>query len=175
MNMRLLILLATMGTGLLRADALTYTVTPSAGQFVYQFTLMNTGNTGGTLFDLFLSLPTAYTNIDAATIGVPVGWGDANGGFVASNFDTSPTTSFIQWDADFSGLYDVGSGSSLSVFSFVSSVDVGQPITFALNLTTDFATAQEVSSVPEPATWVLLVPFLVAVGLRVRFRPAPSR
>jgi hypothetical protein len=52
-----------------------------------------------------------------------------------------------------------------------SSGDVGQPITFALNGSTDFAAAQQqVSDVPEPMTFVLLLPVVLAVGFRLRFR-----
>jgi hypothetical protein len=172
--MRKLILLLGVGLwagGPLSADVLTYTITPSSGVFVYDFTLTNTGDTGGTLFDLFLSLPTDIINIDTTTIGTPIGWGDPTGGLLIFGVDTSPTTSFIDWSADFSQLYDLGIGSSLGGFSFRSSVDVGQPITFALNGSTDFATAQEVSSVPEPGSFVLLVTMLLAVaGFQIRSR-----
>jgi len=154
--------------GPLNADLLTYTVTPNGGESLYQFTLTNMGATGGTLYDLFLSLQTDIANIDTTTIGTPVGWGDPTGGLLFFGPDTAPSTSFIEWSADFSGLYDVGIGNSLSGFSFNSLVDVGQPITFALNGSTTFDTAQEVGTVPEPATFVLLVPVLVAIGFRVR-------
>ena len=157
--------------GPLSADVLTYTITPTSGQFAYDFTLTNTGDTGGTLFDLFLSLPTDITNIDTTSIGTPVGWGDPTGGLLFFGPDAAPSTSFIEWASDASGTYDVGTGSSLGGFSFNSSVDVGQPITFALNGSTDFATAQEVSSVPEPATFLLLLPVLVAVASWTRLRP----
>lgn len=155
--------------GPLSADVLTYTVTPNAGQFAYEFTLTNTGDTGGTLWDLFLSLPTEITNIETTSIGTPVGWGDPTGGLLFFGADTL-TTSFIEWASDASGTYDVGIGNSLDGFSFVSSVDVGQPITFALNGSTDFTPAQEVSSVPEPASFVLLLPILVAIAIRIRSR-----
>jgi hypothetical protein len=157
--------------GPLNADVLTYTVTPNAGQFAYEFTLTNTGDTGGTLFDLFLSLPTDIANIDTATIGTPVGWGDPTGGLLFFGPDTVGSTSFIEWASDASGTYDLGIGSSLGGFSFRSSVDVGQPITFALNGSTEFATAQEVSSVPEPGTIILLIPILVAAAFWTRLRP----
>src|ERR1035437_2391799 len=105
----------------LNADVLTYTITPSGGQFVYDFTLSNTGDTGGTLFDVFLSLQTDIANIDTTTIGTPIGWGDPSGGLLFFGPDVSPSTSFIQWSADFSGLYDVGIGNSLGGFSLLSS------------------------------------------------------
>lgn len=152
----------------LNAGVLTYTVTPSAGQFVYDFTLTNTGDTGGTVFDLFLSLPTDITNIDTASIGTPVGWGDPTGGLLFFGPDTAPSTAFIEWAADFSGTYDLGIDNSLGGFSFTASIDIGQPITFALNGSTTFDTAQETGTVPEPVTFVLLVPVLVAIGFRIR-------
>jgi hypothetical protein len=88
--------------------------------------------------------------------------------------DAAPSTSFIEWAADFSGTYDLGIGNSLGGFSFRSSVDVGRPITFALNGSTDFATAQEVTTTPEPATFLLLIPALVAIAFRVRSRTAQT-
>ena len=60
----LTLLVTLFSVGSLSAGVLTYTVTPNSGQFVYDFTLTNTGDAGGTLFDLFLSLPTDITNID---------------------------------------------------------------------------------------------------------------
>lgn len=169
MRMRFLILASTLWLfGLLSADSLTYTVTPNAGELSYNFTLINTGDTGGTLFDLFLSLPTDISNIDTKTIGTPVGWGDPTGGLLFFGPDVASGTSFIEWASDFSGNYDVGIGSSVSgFFSFNSSVDVGQLITFALNGSTDFATAQQqVSAVPEPTTSALLLTVVLACLLR---------
>src|ERR1039458_603916 len=159
----LTLLVTLFSVGSLSAGVLTYTVTPNSGQFVYDFTLTNTGDTGGTLFDLFLSLPTDITNIDTATIGTPVGWGDPTGGLLFFGPDTVGSTSFIEWASDASGTYDIGIGNSLGGFSFRSSVDVGQPITFALNGSTEFATAQEVSSVPEPTAFVLLLPVIAGL------------
>src|ERR1039458_10020038 len=134
MRKLILTLLVTLfSVGSLSAGVLTYTITPTGGQSLYQFTLTNTGATGGTLFDVFLSLPTDIANIDTTTIGTPVGWSDPNGGLLFFGPDAAPSTSFIEWAADFSGAYDLGIGNSLGGFSFRSSVDVGQPITFALN------------------------------------------
>src|ERR1035437_6923933 len=141
----LILVVALWASGPLNADVFTYTVTPNAGEFLYEFTLSNTGATGGTLFDVFLSLQTDITNIDTTTIGTPNGWGDPSGGLLFFGPDVSPSTSFIQWSADFSGLYDVGIGNSLGGFSLLSSERIGQPITFALNGSTDFAVAQDVS------------------------------
>src|ERR1019366_2233382 len=155
MRKLILILAAALGSiGPLSADVLTYTITPNGGQFVYKLTLTNTGYTGGTLFDLFLSLPTDIVNIDTTTIGTPVGWGDPTGGLLFFGPDVAPSTSFIEWAADFSGLYDVGIGSSLSGFSFTATQPVGVPITFALNGFTEFATAE--ASVPEASSLELL-------------------
>jgi len=162
----LLAVVALCSVGSLDAGVLTYTITPNAGQFTYDFTLTNTGDTGGTLFDLFLSLPTDIANIDTTSVGTPIGWGDPTGGLLFFGSDTSPSTSFIEWAADFSGSYDVGIGNSLGGFSFNSSVDIGQPVTFALNGSTDFTTAQEVSSVPEPATLLPLLSVLLVSFLR---------
>ncbi len=172
MNTRILILLAALGTGLLHADSVSYTVTPDAGQFLYQFTLSNTGDTGGTLFDLFLSLPIDIGNIDTASIGTPVGWGDATGGLLFFGPDAAPSTSFIDWASDFSGAFDVGIGSSLSGFSFLASVDIDQPVLFSPNGSPTFDPAQQT---PEPGTFVLLLSIVGAVGFRVRFRHLQRR
>lgn len=175
MRKLILTLLVTLGSICpVNAGVLTYTITPTGGQSLYQFTLTNTGDTGGTLFDVFLSLPTDIANIDTTRIGTPVGWGDPTGGLLFFGPDAAPSTSFIEWAADFSGTYDLGIGNSLGGFSFRSSVDVGQPITFALNGSTDFATAQEVTTTPEPATFLLLIPALVAIAFRVRSRTAQT-
>src|SRR5262249_35229550 len=140
---RPLILLAA-ASGLLRADVVTYTVSPAAGGFSHQFTLSNTGTTGDTLFDLFLSLPTEIANIDTNTIGTPMGWGDATGGLLFFGPDVSPLTSFIEWVADFSGAHDVAIGSSRSGFSFTSADPVGMPISFALNGSTTLSPAEQI-------------------------------
>ena|ERR1019366_8672625 len=173
MNMRILILLASISSGLLRADVVTYTITPNGGQSEYQFTLTNTADTGGTLFDLFLSLPTDISNIDTTTIGTPVGWGDPTGGLLFFGPDVAPSTSFIEWAADFSGLYDVGIGSSLSGFSFTATQPVGVPITFALNGFTEFATAE--ASVPEASSLELLGAILFVLGIGMTVRKAYRR
>ena len=141
-------------------------VTPTGGGlFSYDFTLENTGAAGGNFFDLFMSLPVDISNIDTATIGTPVGWGDLTGGLLFLGPDLNPLTSFIEWAADSSGIYDVGVGNSLGGFSFLSSVRIGGPITFALNGSTTFDTAQEVSGVPEPSTFEsMLAAIAVAAG-----------
>ena len=158
--------------GLLSADSLILTVTPNAGNFLYQFTLTNTGTTGGALYDLFLALPTDIASIDTATIGTPVGWGDPTGGLVISGPDVSPSTSFVDWSADFSMLYDVAIGDSLSGFSFNSAQRIDGPILYDVNSLGTFETAQEVSGVPEPGTLVLLLPALVGIGVRMLYRRA---
>ena len=170
----LTLLVTLFSVGSLSAGVLTYTITPNGGQSLYQFTLTNTGDAGGTLFDLFLSLPTDITNIDTTTIGTPVGWGDPTGGLLFFGPDAAPSTSFIEWAADFSGTYDLGIGNSLGGFSFRSSVDVGRPITFALNGSTEFAAAQEVTTTPEPATFVLMLPVILVIGFRMRSRTAQT-
>jgi hypothetical protein len=79
---------------MLMADQLNYTVTTGigAGRTLYQFTLTNTGDTGGTPFDLFLALPTDISNINTATIGTPAGCGDPSGGllFFGPDVDVNP-------------------------------------------------------------------------------------
>jgi hypothetical protein len=149
--------------GMLQADTLTYTVTPNGSEFDYNFTLTNTGTTGGSLFDLFLSMPTDIANIDTANIGTPTGWGDATGGLLFFGSDASPSTSFIQWSADFSGTYDVAIGTSRSGFLFSADELIGIPIRYALNGSIELATAQDVSQVvPEPESFGLM---LLAVGV----------
>ena len=170
----LLVLLVSITPGLLRADAVTFTTLEANGKFSYQFTLSNTGATGGTLFDLFLHLPTGISNIDTTTIGTPAGWGDAMGGLLFFGPDVDPSTSFVEWAADFSGLHDVAIGSSISGFSFAATQPVGIPITFALNGSTEFVTAQEVTAIPEPATLIPLLALLGAIGFRAGFKPLGS-
>jgi hypothetical protein len=165
--------LVTIGIGVLRADNVTYTVTPSSGSFLYQFTLSNTGATGGTLFDLFLSLPTDISNIDTGTIGTPAGWGDPTGGLLFFGPDTGPGTAFLEW-SNGGPPFDLAIGSSLSGFSFNSSVGVGQPIMYGLNGSADLSPAQpQTTSTPEPATfWLLLIPAVAAI---VRWHRFPGR
>jgi hypothetical protein len=171
MNTKLytLVLLA----GLMKADTLNYTVntSPGAGQTLYQFTLTNSGDTGGSLFDLFLSLPTELSDINTAAIGTPVGWGDPAGGLLFFGPDVSPSTSFIEWTADFSGAHDVPIGGTLTGFSFTTLRPIEGTITFALNDSTTFAPAVRGPSAPEPATYLLLLPVAVVLGVRRRFRP----
>ena len=163
-NIALLIVSCTLfaGTGLF-ADSVTYTVTSNAGQFNNSLTLTNSGTTGGTVFDLFVSIPTDIRNIDTSNIGTPIGWGDPTGGLLFFGADERPSTSFIEWAADASGLYDVQIDSSLKGFSFIMSQSAGDPITFALNGSTTFSTALQGVAVPEPnsLSTVLLVVILL--------------
>lgn len=135
-----------------KADSLTYTVTPEAGDFSYSFVLTNTGDTGGTLFDLFLSIPLDISDIDSSTIGTPVGWGDPTGGLLFFGSNVSPSTSFIEWADDPSGLYDVQIGDSLGGFSFTSTQEVTSSITFALNGSTASDLSVPLASIPEPTS-----------------------
>ena len=167
MRIWMLVLLSATSLSVVKADTLKYTVTPTGGLYSYDFTLENTGSSGGTLFDLFISIPVNISNIDTAAIGTPIGWGDPTGGLLFFGPDVNPSTSFVQWAADFSGLYDIGIGNSLSGFTFSSTVQSSGPITFALNGTSSFDTAQEVSGVPEPATFGLMFIAFVGVGTRV--------
>jgi hypothetical protein len=176
MYIRLLILLASIANVRLLADAVTFTTSEGNGMVSYLFTLTNTGVTGGTVFDLFLHLPTGIGNIDTAVIGTPVGWGDASGGLLFFGPDVDPSTSFIEWASDFSGAHDVAIGDALSGFSFVATQPVGMPITFALNGSTEFFTAQEVTTtIPEPGPLIPLVALVAALGFRLRFKPAAKR
>ena len=168
--LKLILVVAGCMSGPLNASVLSYSVTPGGGGFNYQLTLTNDGATGGSIFDLFLSLPIDINNIDTANIGTPVGWGDATGGLLFFGPDASPSTSFIDWAADFSGLYDVQIGATLSGFSFNSTQNIAGPITFALNGNTDFAAAEPASTAPEPGTFVLLVPVLAVIAACRRVR-----
>jgi hypothetical protein len=179
MNSRIcvLVLLAGLPCGLLKADDLTYSLTTGigAGQSLYQFTLSNTGDTGGTDFDLFLALPTDLDNINTATIGTPVGWGDPAGGLLFFGPNVNPSTSFIEWTADFSGAHDLAIGRALTGFSFTTLQPINGPITFALNGSTTFETAVQPSSVPEPATLILLLTVVAGLGVRERFSGGRAR
>ncbi len=163
MKISIVVLLIILGAGVLWGDAVTYTVNSNGSLFQYDFTLTNTGATGGSLFDLFLLLPTDISNINTATIGTPVGWGDASGGLLFFGPDAAPGTSFIEWSADFSGAFDVAIGSSLSGYSFRSTRQLGV-IEFALNGASTFDIAREV---PEPGTLALFGILLAAVAFRL--------
>lgn len=141
-----------------RADTLTYTVTPVGGQYQYQFALSNTGATGGSLFDLFLAIPLDIASVDTGEIGTPAGWGDANGGLLFFGPDANPATSFIQWSADFSGVFDLPIGSSLSGYAFTATDRTTSQILFAVNGSLDVVPAEEsTSAIPEPGVMGLLL------------------
>jgi hypothetical protein len=177
MNSRIctLVLLAGASCGLIRADSLNYTITGlGGGESLYQLTLTNTGTTGGTLFDLFVALPTPLANIDTGTIGTPAGWGDPSGGLLFFGPNGSPATSFIEWSAEFSGAHDVRIGNMLGGFSFTALQPITGPITFAVNGSTTFEPAVQGPPAPEPATFLLLLPLAVAVIVGKRVRLAGS-
>ena len=144
-----------------RADAVTYGITPVSGGYLYSFTLINTGSTGGDLYDLLLRIPTPISNIDVSTIGAPPFWGDASGGFLSYG-PIDLATSFIDWSAEIGAELPVGS--SLDGFSFRSSVLIQGPIQFSLNGEESFADA---TAVPEPASALLLAMGAIgAIALR---------
>jgi hypothetical protein len=172
-TLRLGLLAVTLGSA--AADSLYYTTTPTSGGFTYDFTLTNTGDTGGTLFDLFLSIPLDISDIDTTTIGAPVGWGDPTGGLLFFGPDVSPSTSFIEWASDASGLYDVTIGNSLSGFSFISSQSVAGSLTFALNGSTTFDVAQPAATIPEPSAFVFCCTSLGLLFASGRWRRLPDR
>jgi hypothetical protein len=176
MKTKILILLVglTLSCGLSRADVVEYTVTQDAAQLLYQFRVVNSGATGGTIFDLFLSLPVEVGNIDTTSIGTPVGWGDPAGGLLFFGPDVSPSTSFIEWSSDFSGADDVAIGSSLAGYSFRTLQPIG-PIRFALNGSGTFATAVQVSGVPEPGSFITLLVTAAVLGFAYRFRRLRER
>ena len=174
--MRILVLLASLMAGILRADTVTYTTSVINGEFQYDFTLTNTADTGGTLFDLFLHIPTDIATIDTAAIGTPAGWGDSNGGLLFFGPDTSPSTAFIEWSADFSGVDDVQIGNSLAGFSFTATQPLDTPIEFALNGSTVFSEAHNASvnaAVPEPGSFGLLMASFAAIGYGIKRRRDP--
>jgi hypothetical protein len=167
--------LAALSTGMMKADTVTYTAAASAGRFTYNFALANTGGTGGSIFDLFLSLPTAIGNVDTTTIGTPAGWGDPTGGLLFYGPDVTPTTSFVEWSSDASGAFDLAIGQTRSGFAFDTSFLIDGPIRFALNGSTDFTMATPSSAVPEPSSIVLLVSVCAfGIGWRLRWLGLPS-
>ncbi|MFL6447906.1 MAG: PEP-CTERM sorting domain-containing protein [Bryobacteraceae bacterium] len=173
----ILSLLAGVHCGLLKADRLDYTVTSTvgAGQVSYQFTLTNSGATGGPVFDLFLALPTDLTNINTSAISKPPGWGDPAGGLLFFGPNVSPSTSFVEWNADFSGDHDLAIGSARSGFSFTSLGRINGPITFALNNSTTFAAAVPPADAPEPATLAMLLAGFAGLAIWHRVRSARAR
>ena len=114
------------------------------------------------------------SNINTATIGTPVGWGDPTGGLLFFGPDANPSTSFIEWTADFSGAHDVAIGSILAGFSFTTLQPINGPIPFALNDSTNFDTAVQAAA-PEPGTFILLFSVAAALGFRPRFAAARAR
>jgi hypothetical protein len=168
----IVVLLAGLACGRAKADTLNYTVTSGvgAGQQLYQLTLSNSGTTGGTLFDLFVSVPIDISDLNTATIGAPAGWGDSTGGLLFFGADASPSTSFIEWTAAFSGADDVAIGGGLKGFSFATLQPIHGPIRFALNDSTTFNTAMQGTAAPEPATFVMLLCATAALAFLHRFR-----
>lgn len=167
MRTALLLIMLAVSTTLLNADTLQYTVTTEGTGFLYSFTLTNTGDTGGMVFDLFISIPEDLGSIDTTSIGTPVGWGDPTGGLVFFG-PTTPGSSFIEWADDASGLYDIGINGSLQGFSFVSNELVPSAIMFALNGTAIFNGAEQVSAIPEPSSLSLsitVIAILIATHL----------
>jgi hypothetical protein len=156
--MRLAVVLLVGCVGILHADSLRYSISADASGLLYQFQLANTGATGGTIFDLFLSFDTDIAAIDIGTIGTPVGWGDPAGGLVFAGPDVNPGTSFVEWAADGSGLYDLQIGGALSGFTITVPSIIGAPILYDLNELGSFSPAIEVADTPEPAGgWCVLV------------------
>jgi hypothetical protein len=175
MRTTFLLLVMIAGSVAAKADAVIYTETATAGQFLYDFTVTNTGATGGALYDLFLSAPLGITSIDTTSIGTPVGWGDPTGGLLFFGPDIVPGTSFIEWADDPSGFYDIGIGNSLAGFSFVSSLEVNGPIMFALNGSTTLEYATPLASVPEPHSAFLLLLCIAALASSLVLRRNRSR
>jgi len=169
----LILTLALLGCGA-KADTLAYTVTSGVGRFFYDFTLVNTGATGGTIYDLFIQVPLDISLIDTSSIGTPIGWGDPTGGLLFFGPATNPSTSFIEWTSDASGLYDVTNGGSLSGFSFVSSQEINGALLFALNGSLSTIPATLSTSVPEPrdiAAYAFAVVGLQLIWMRSRRKP----
>jgi hypothetical protein len=171
-NLCTLFLLVALPCSFVNADTLNYTVTAAgAGEDLYQFTLSNTGSTGGTLSDLFVALPIDINDVLTSTIGTPAGWGDSNGGLLFFGPDGGPSTSFIEWTADFSGTHDVHIGTALTGFSFRTLQPINGPITFGLNGSTTLDTAVPGSSVPEPPTLLVLLFAIALLGFGRMLRP----
>ena len=159
-----------------RADSLAYTVGASGSETTYSFTLTNSGATGGTIFDLFVSTPTPISNVDTSDFGIPSGWGDSNGGLLFYGPNTDPSNSFVEWAADFSGAYDVQIGDSISGFSVSTLLPITGSILFSLNGADTFVPAQQIQASPEPLSaavtgiGMLLVALLVSLSRASAFR-----
>lgn len=65
-------------------------------------------------------------------------------------------------------------GSSLAGYSFLTLQRIG-PIRFTLNGSDSFATAVQVSSVPEPGTFITLLVALAALGFAYLFKRLRER
>lgn len=112
-----------------RADYVAYTITPVGNQYLYSFTLTNTGSTGLALHSLTVTTPTTIGNIDTGSITAPLGWGPSGGGTLS--FGSAETgTSFVNWGASTSGAYNVQVGQSLGGFSFLANSQISGPILF---------------------------------------------
>ena len=72
---RTLVLLVMTCTIMARADTLVYTVSQGRSEFIYDFTVTNTGSTSSMLFDLFLIDPVDVGSVDVIVEeGSVLGW-----------------------------------------------------------------------------------------------------
>lgn len=112
-----------------RADYVAYTINPVGNQYLYSFTLTNTGSTALSLHSLTVTVPNTLADIDTGSITSPLGW-DPPGGGTLSFGSTDPGTSFVNWGASTNGAYDVQIGQSLGGFSFLANRQISGPILF---------------------------------------------
>jgi hypothetical protein len=151
-----------------RAASLTYTATPGYGEYHHTLNLSNPTPAYGSLFDLFVVLPIDVSLIDTTSIGAPAGWGDGAGGLLFYGPDVTPNSTFVEWSADFSGVYDIPEGGSLTGFSFTAFQEITSPIQYALNGSNTFETANNV--VPEPGSFLLLASVVLLLSVKRKAR-----
>jgi hypothetical protein len=158
------------GSTMLHASALTFT--HLGGTYDYLFTLVNPGDSGVPIYDVYLAIPAAdpgviWTFTDPTARVNPVGWdNDTGGAFFFGVVTPGSPGVFLEW-SDFSSLYDIQPGDS-GDFGFSATEQLTGDMFYAVNGSIEqqgpvsFDTAVEL---PEPAgTAAFLAAGLLVIG-----------